>query len=37
MRTELHQEIGCLNLAMVNEVAMAIEMEPMLEAKIRKA
>jgi hypothetical protein len=37
MRLELRQTIGCLNLGMVNEVAMAIEMEPTLEAEIRKA
>jgi hypothetical protein len=37
MRLELHQEIRYLNLAMVNETAMAIEIEPMLEAEIRKA
>jgi hypothetical protein len=37
MRPELCQEIGCLNLAMVNEVAMAIEMEPTLKAEIKKA
>jgi hypothetical protein len=37
MRPELHQEIGYLNLAVVNEAAMALEMEPMLEAEIRKA
>jgi hypothetical protein len=37
MRPELCQEIGCLNLAMVNEVAMAIEMEPMLKVEIKKA
>jgi predicted nucleic acid-binding protein len=37
MRPELRQEIGYLNLAMVNEIAMAIEMEPTLKAKIKKA
>jgi hypothetical protein len=37
MRPELCQEFGYLNLAIVNEVDMAVEMEPMLEAKIRKA
>jgi hypothetical protein len=37
MRPELCQEIRCLNLAMVNEIAMAVELEPTLEAKIRKA
>jgi hypothetical protein len=37
MRSELRQEIGYLNLAIVNEAAMSVEMEPMLEAEIRKA
>jgi ABC-type sugar transport system ATPase subunit len=37
MRPELCQEIGYHNLAMVNETAMAIEIEPMLETKIKKA
>jgi hypothetical protein len=37
MRPELCQEIEYLNLAMINETAMAIEVEPMLEAEIRKA
>jgi hypothetical protein len=37
MRPELHQEIRYLNLAMVNETAMAVEVEPTLEAEIRKA
>jgi hypothetical protein len=37
MRPELHQEIGYLNLAMVNETTMAIKIEPTLEAEIRKA
>jgi hypothetical protein len=37
MRPELRQEFGYLNLAIVNEVAMVVEMEPMLEAEIRKA
>jgi hypothetical protein len=37
MRPELCQEIRYLNLAMVNETAMAVEVEPMLEAEIRKA
>jgi hypothetical protein len=36
MRPELCQEIGYLNLAMVNEIEMVVEMEPMLEAEIRK-
>jgi hypothetical protein len=37
MKPEFHQEIGYLNLAIVNETAMVVEMEPMLEAEIRKA
>jgi hypothetical protein len=37
MRPELRQEFGYLNLAMVHETAMAIEMEPTLEAEIRRA
>jgi hypothetical protein len=37
MRPELRQEFGYLNLAIINEAAMAVEMEPTLEAKIRKA
>jgi hypothetical protein len=37
MKPELHQEIGYLNLAIVNESAMAVEMEPTHEAEIRKA
>jgi hypothetical protein len=37
MRPELRQEIGYLNLAMVNEIAMAVQIEPTLKAKIRKA
>jgi hypothetical protein len=37
MRPELHQEIRYLNMAMVNETAMAVEVEPTLEAEIRKA
>jgi hypothetical protein len=37
MRPELCQEIGYLNLAMVDETAMRIEMEPMLKVEIRKA
>jgi hypothetical protein len=37
MRAELRQEIGYLNLALINKVAMEIEMESMLEAEIRKA
>jgi hypothetical protein len=37
VRPELHQEIRYLNLVMMNETAMAVEVEPMLEAEIRKA
>ena len=37
MRPELCQEIRYLNMAMVNETAMAVEVEPTLEAEIRKA
>jgi hypothetical protein len=37
MKPELHEEIRYLNLAMVNETAMAVEVEPMLEAEIREA
>jgi hypothetical protein len=36
VRLELYQEIRYLNLAMVNETAMAVEVEPTLEAEIRK-
>jgi hypothetical protein len=34
MRPELCQEIRYLNLALVNETAMAVEVEPMLEGEI---
>jgi hypothetical protein len=37
MRPELGQEIRYVNLAMVNETAMAVEVDPMLEAEIKKA
>jgi hypothetical protein len=37
MKPELYQEIGYLNLAIINEVAMAVEMELTLEAEIKKA
>jgi hypothetical protein len=37
MRPELCQEIKYLNLAMVNEVAMAVEVEHTLKAEIGKA
>jgi hypothetical protein len=36
MRPELCQEIRYLNLAMVNETAMAVEVKPTLEVEIRK-
>jgi hypothetical protein len=34
MRPELHQEMKYLNLAMVNEVAIVVEVEPTLEVEI---
>jgi hypothetical protein len=37
MRTKLCREICHHNLAMVNETDMAVEVEPTLEAEIRKA
>jgi hypothetical protein len=37
MRPELRQEIGYLNLAIVNEAAMVVELEPKLEVEIMKA
>jgi hypothetical protein len=37
MRPELCQEIRYLNLTMVNKTAMVVEVEPTLEAEIRKA
>jgi hypothetical protein len=37
MRQELCQEIRYLNLAIMNETAMAVEMEPTLEVEIRRA
>jgi hypothetical protein len=37
MRLELCQEIRNLNLAMVNEAAIAVEVEPTLKVEIRKA
>jgi hypothetical protein len=37
MRPKLNQEFGYLNLAILNEAAMAIDMEPTLKAEIRKA
>jgi hypothetical protein len=37
LRLELCQEIRYLNLAMVNERTMVVEVEPMLEAEIKKA
>jgi hypothetical protein len=36
MRPELCREIRYLNLAMVNDTAMVVEMEPMLESEIKK-
>jgi hypothetical protein len=36
LRPELHQEIRYLNLAMVNETAMAVEVAPTLEVEMRK-
>jgi hypothetical protein len=37
MKPELRHKIKYLNLAMVNEAAIAVEVEPTLEAEIRKA
>jgi hypothetical protein len=37
VRPELRQEIRYLNLVMMNETTMAVEVEPTLEAEIRKA
>jgi hypothetical protein len=37
MKPELRHKIKYLNLAMVNETAIAVEVEPTLEAEIRKA
>jgi hypothetical protein len=37
MRPELRRENRYLNLVMVNEAAIAVEVEPMLEEEIRKA
>jgi hypothetical protein len=37
MKPELRQEFGYLNLTMIHKTMMAVEMEPMLEAEIRKA
>jgi hypothetical protein len=37
MRPELRQEIRYLNLAMANETTMVVEVEPTLEAEIKKA
>jgi hypothetical protein len=36
MKPELRHKIKYLNLAMVNETAIAVEVEPTLEAEIRK-
>jgi hypothetical protein len=37
MKPKLLQEIGYLNLAIINEATTGVEMEPMLEVEIRKA
>jgi hypothetical protein len=36
-KAELRQEFGYLNMEMVNETVTTVEMEPTLEAEIRKA
>jgi hypothetical protein len=36
IRPELHKEIKYLNLAIVNDATIAMEIEPTLEAEIRK-
>jgi hypothetical protein len=36
IRPELHKEIKYLNLAIVNDATIAMEVEPTLEAEIRK-
>jgi hypothetical protein len=36
MRPKLREEFGYLNLAIVNAATMAVEMEPTLEAEIKK-
>jgi hypothetical protein len=36
MQPELYREIKYLNLAMVNDIAMVVEVEPTLESEIRK-
>jgi hypothetical protein len=36
MQPELHREIKYLNLAIINDVAVAMEVEPTLEAEIRE-
>jgi hypothetical protein len=36
IRSELHKEIKYLNLAIVNDATVAMEVEPTLEAEIRK-
>jgi hypothetical protein len=36
IQLELHKEIKCLNLAIVNNTTVAMEVEPTLEAEIRK-
>jgi predicted nucleic acid-binding protein len=37
MRPELRQEIGYLNLAVVNDATIVVEMESTLKAEMRKA
>jgi hypothetical protein len=36
MRQELHREIEYLNLFMVNDLAVAMEVEPTIESEIRE-
>jgi hypothetical protein len=36
IRPELHKEIKYLNLAIINDTTVAMEVEPTLEAEIRK-
>jgi hypothetical protein len=37
MKPEFHREFGYLNLTVIHKTAMAVEMEPTLEAEIKKA
>jgi hypothetical protein len=37
MKPKLLQEIGYLNLAIINEATTGVEMEPMLKVEIKKA